>query len=215
MFVDRHEAGQRLGEFLRDRLDPGARVVLGIPRGGVVVAAEVARVLGAPLDISVPRKIGAPDDPEFAVGAVALAGEQEVRLVDDATLRAFDISEEYVAVETERQKEEIRRRLELYRGARAPLELAGCTAVLIDDGVATGLTARAAARALALAGARETIIAVPVAPADALESFRREGLRLEALEAPVDFRAVGRFYDHFEPVADEVVQALLGVARQA
>ena len=216
MFRDREEAGRRLGEDLRQRLTPaeGAVVVLGIPRGGVIVAATVASALGAPLDVIVPRKLGAPGNPELAVGALALAGGEEISLVDDRTVRALGVSDAYLQEEIERQRREILRREAAYREGRPPEPLEGRIAVLVDDGVATGLTARAAARAVSRRSPREVVIAVPVAPPETVREFETEGLRLEALETPSPFGAVGRFYVDFRQVEDDEVKAVLRTHRQ-
>src|SRR5262245_53986611 len=177
-FRDRHEAGQWLGRHLQDRLS-GPCVVLGIPRGGVIVALPVAEALDAPLDIIVPRKIGAPAEPELAVGAVALAGDEEIALFDEPSLQRLRIPQEYLAAEVARQKQEIERRLQAYRGGRAAAVLAGRTVVIVDDGIATGLTARAAAAAVARQSPKEVVVAAPVAPPETKADFERAGVRLE------------------------------------
>ena len=193
LFRDREEAGRLLGAYLKERLprrEQGA-VVLGIPRGGVIVADAVASALEAPLDVIVPRKLGAPENPELAVGALALAGGEEI----------------------ERQRREILRREAAYREGRPPEPIEGRVAVLVDDGVATGLTARAAARAVARGSPREVIVAVPVAPPEAVREFAAEGVPLEALETPSPFGAVGRFYVDFRQIEDAEVKAVLRAHR--
>jgi putative phosphoribosyl transferase len=212
MFRDRAEAGRRLGAHLAERF--GGRgadsvVVLGIPRGGLLVAAPVAEALGAALDVIVPRKVGAPDNPELAVAALALAGEEEIILLDERTIAWLGIGQRYVEEEARRQRHEIERRELAYRGGRAPVAVEGRTVFVVDDGVATGLTARAAAEAVRRSRPREVIIAVPVAPADTVREFAARGLRLEALETPSPFLAVGRFYDDFRQIEDDEVQAVL------
>lgn len=212
MFRDRVEAGQRLGAALLARLPqrgPEAVVVLAIPRGGVVVAAPVAEALGGALDVVVPRKIGAPDNPELAVGALALAEQEEILLLDERTVAWLGIPPRYLEEEARRQRHEIERREAAYRGGRSPVALEGRVAVLVDDGIATGLTARAAAEAARRRGPREVIIAVPVAPAETVLDFQSRGLRLEALYTPSPFLAVGRFYDDFRQVDDDEVRAVL------
>lgn len=216
MFRDREEAGRLLGAYLKAKLGAGGEtVVLGIPRGGVLVAAEVARTLGAPLDVIVPRKLGAPDNPELAVGALALADGDEIALVDGRTVRALDVPAAYLKEEIERQRKEILRREAAYREGRAPQPVEGRVVVLVDDGIATGLTARAAARAASRRAPREVVVAVPVAPPETVREFASEGLRLEALETPSPFGAVGRFYLDFRQVEDEEVIAALREHRQA
>ncbi|HEX6737320.1 MAG TPA: phosphoribosyltransferase family protein [Vicinamibacteria bacterium] len=212
MFRDRGHAGERLAAHLAERLTergPDAVVVLGIPRGGMVVAAPVARTLQAAFDVIVPRKVGAPDNPELAVAAVALAGPEEIVLRDEGTLAWLGIPPGYVEEEARRQRHEIERREQAYRGGRAPVPIAGRTVVLVDDGIATGLTARAAAEAVARSQPRQVILAVPLAPRDTVRDFAARGLRLEALESPSPFLSVGRFYDDFRQVEDDEVRAVL------
>jgi predicted phosphoribosyltransferase len=214
VFRDREEAGRLLGEHLLRTLGGGGEaVVLGIPRGGVIVAAQVATALGAPLDVTVPRKLGAPDNPELAVGALALADGEEIALVDERTVRALGVPASYLEEEIERQRTEILRREAAYREGRAPEPVEGRIAVLVDDGIATGLTARAAARAVRRRSPREVLVAVPVAPPETVREFAAEGLRVEALETPSPFGAVGRFYLDFRQVEDEEVIAALRVHR--
>ena len=211
MFRDRVEAGQLLGEHLRACVQ-GPAVVLGIPRGGVIVAGPVAEALGAQLDIIVPRKIGAPGEPELAVGALALAEGEEILLRDEVSLQRLGVGAAYLGTEVARQRREIERRELAYRSGRAAVSLAGRSVVLVDDGIATGLTARAAAAAVARQGPREVILAAPVAPAETLDDFRRAGIRVEVLEAPAFFMAVGQFYEDFRQVTDDEVRALLARA---
>ena len=201
----------RLGEHLLRRLPRGAgeMVVLGIPRGGVIVAAPVARALEARLDIVVPRKIGAPGEPELAIGAIALAGDEELVVHDDGSIARLGVPREYLAAEAARQQREIERRSASYREGRSPVPLAGRTVLIVDDGVATGLTARVAAAAVARMGPARLIVAVPVAPPETVRDFRDRGLILEALETPFGFMAVGQFYEDFRPVEDAEVLAVL------
>ena len=216
LFRDREEAGRLLGAYLKARLprrEEGA-VVLGIPRGGVIVADAVASALEAPLEVIVPRKLGAPGNPELAVGALALAGGEEIALVDERSVRALGVPEPYLREEIERQRREILRREAAYREGRPPVPVEGRVAVVVDDGVATGLTARAAARAVARGSPREVIVAVPVAPPEAGREFAAEGVRLEALETPSPFGAVGRFYVDFRQVEDAEVKAVLRAHRR-
>ena len=217
MFRDREEAGRLLAEHLKSLLaaGKGEAAVLGVPRGGVIVAAAVATALGAPLDVIVPRKLGAPDNPELAVGALALAEDEEIALIDDRTVRALGVSDAYLQEEIERQRREILRREAAYREGRPPEPVEGRVALLVDDGVATGLTARAAARAVLRRSPREVVVAVPVAPPETVREFAAEGVRLEALETPWPFGAVGRFYLDFRQVEDEEVIAVLRAHRQA
>lgn len=206
LFVDRRDAGRRLAEalsFLRGR--PGL-VVLAVPRGGVVVGAEVARALKAPLDIVIARKIGAPDNPELAIGAVAPDG---TAVLDEQIAEQLGISDRYIQAATEEARQEIQRRLRLYRGDRPPIDASGKTVVLTDDGVATGMTTLAAIRYLRKQGPRELILAVPVGPPETVAMLSREVDRTVVLSKPEMFWAVGAFYQHFEQTSDEEVVALL------
>jgi putative phosphoribosyl transferase len=213
MFADRADAGRRLGKRLR--LDLGSTevpvTVLGIPRGGVLVAEPVRAELGAPLDIIVPRKIGAPDQPELAIAAVAIAGGKRILLRDEETVGVLRVASEYLEQEGERQVQEIRRRAALYRTG-PPAPLADRHVVIVDDGVATGLTARAAAAAVRAEGAREVWVAAPVAPPETAPVFAQDGIRLVVLETPSPFLAVGRFYGDFHDVSDEEVMAVLAAS---
>lgn len=205
-FYDRHEAGQRLAEalaFLKGREDV---VILAIPRGGVVVGYEVAKALGAPLDVYITRKIGAPYNPEFAIGAVASDG---TTVLDEGTVRALGISQDYIEAEIARQRGEIQRRLAEYRGERPPPELKGKTAVLVDDGVATGATTLSGLQALRKQEPGELILAVPVGPPDTIARLGQEADRVVCLDTPDPFWAVGRFYTIFDQTSDEEVVALL------
>jgi predicted phosphoribosyltransferase len=210
VFRDRAEAGRRLAVLLRKQFDEADDVVvLGIPRGGVVVAAPVAAALGAPLDVIVPRKIGAPGEPELAVGALALADGEEIKVFDDEMIARLAVSRSYLEAEVVRQRREIERREDAYREGRAPVAVAGRTVVIVDDGIATGMTARAAAEAAARRRPKEVVLAAPVAPAETKLEFQQLGLRIEVLETPTPFMAVGQFYLDFEPVEDDDVRTIL------
>jgi predicted phosphoribosyltransferase len=209
-FRDRQEAGQLLAQvltFLKGRKDV---IVLGIPRGGVVVAAEVARAIGAPLDVYITRKIGAPFNPELAIGAIASSGDV---VLDEGSIGSLGISPGYVKNETERQRREIERRLKKYRGNRPAQKLESKTVVLVDDGVATGATTLAAVRALKKQSPAELILAIPVGPPDAIARLREEVDKLVCLETPELFWAVGTFYEVFDQTSDEEVEQLLQGSR--
>jgi putative phosphoribosyl transferase len=205
-FEDRREAGQRLAEALSDFAGQDV-VILGIPRGGVVIAAVVADRLGAPLDIVIPRKVGAPGNPELGLGAVA----EGVEVLDERLLDVLGVTEGYLRREVAAQQEELRRRADVYRGGRDPVELAGKVAIVVDDGVATGGTAIAAIRWARNQDAAKVVLAVPVAPGEALDRLRQEADEVVALAAPEPFYAVGQWYADFPQVSDrEVIELLSG-----
>jgi putative phosphoribosyl transferase len=204
-FADREDAGRRLGERLSQTLTGEGVVVLGIPRGGVEVAAVVAEALHAPLDVVIPRKLGAPRNPELGLGAVA----GDVVVLDARLIETLGVSQGYLRREIEDQRREIERREALYRGGRGSLELSGRTAVVVDDGVATGGTAAAALRWARQRGAAKVILAVPVAPPDAVRRLADDCDRVVALATPTRFYAVGQWYLDFAQVSDDRVVELL------
>jgi putative phosphoribosyl transferase len=210
LFQDRREAGSSLARELASFKGKDNLIVLGIPRGGVVVGHEIAKAVDAPLDVYITRKIGAPHNPELAIGAVASDG---TLLIDDQLVRRLGVSQEYVDQESERQKQEITRRVAEYRGDRPRLELAGKAVILVDDGVATGATTLATVRAIKSQQPSELILAVPVGPQDSIESLRQEVDQLVCLHAPEVFWAVGAFYNIFDQTSDEEVKTLLEAAR--
>lgn len=207
---DRRDAGQRLAAQLGHLKGRDDVVVLGIPRGGVIVADEVARALDAPLDVFITRKIGAPFNPELALGAVASDGTV---FVDDELIHQLHIPIQVVEHEKQSQVQEIQRRADLYRGGQLPQRLANKTVVLVDDGVATGATTIAALRAIRKQKPTHLILAVPVAPQQAVAALRAECDELILLDAPDPFHAVGYFYKNFEQTADEQVMEVLREAR--
>lgn len=180
--------------------------MLGIPRGGVVVADEVARRLGADLDVATPRKLRAPYNPELAIGAVAEDGS---RLVDERTIAALRVDPDYLEQETAYQVAEIERRRRTYRGNRPPPQLAGRTVVVIDDGIATGSTMLAALRSVRSRGASRVIAAIPVAPPDSVPRLQDDGFEVVCVRTEPSFVAVGQFYADFSQVSDEEVRAIL------
>lgn len=211
IFEDRIDAGERLAEALKEYAGPDT-VVLGIPRGGVIVAEVVARTLGVPLDVVVPRKVGAPGNPELGLGAVAPG----VRVLDPWLIERLGVTEEYLEREIAAEEAETVRRLRVYRGDRPPLDLAGKTAIVIDDGVATGGTAVAALRWARAQGASRVILAVPVAPPQTMERLRHEADAVVALATPEPFFAVGEWYRRFDQTSDEeVIEALRRAAGAA
>jgi putative phosphoribosyl transferase len=205
-FTDRVEAGERLAEVLAARVRPPV-VVLAIPRGGVVVGACVADRLDAPMDVVVPRKIGAPGNPELAVGAVA----EGVEALDGDAIHRLGLDPAAVRAEVARQTVEVARRTAAYRRGRPPLDLAGRTAVLVDDGVATGWTCVAAARFTRRAGAAGVLVAVPVGPAGLARRLRPVVDEVVVLQTPEPYLAVGQAYQRFPQVGDdEVLRCLAG-----
>jgi putative phosphoribosyl transferase len=207
-FRDREEAGRALAEALSG-LRNEDMVVLGIPRGGVVVGAEVARALGAELDVVIPRKIGAPQNPELGLGAIAPG----VRVLDQRLIEALGVDEQYLEREIAAEEREIERRTEAYRSGTPSAGIAGRVAVVVDDGVATGGTAVAALRWARAKGARQVILAVPVAPREALSRLAEECDEVVALATPEPFFAVGQWYEYFGQVGDREVIELLSAAR--
>jgi putative phosphoribosyl transferase len=210
-FANRHEAGVALGAAVA-RLALVDPVVLALPRGGVPVAAEVARALDAPLDLLLVRKIGAPFEPELAVAAVVDAAGDDL-VIDEALMHELGMRMADVQTRAADERAEIERRRRRYLGGRARVPLGGRTVVLVDDGIATGTTVRAALKGLRRSGAAALVLAVPVAPRDALESLRSEVDRLVCLRQPQPFRAVGAHYIDFHQVPDDEVIALLDAAR--
>lgn len=199
-FTDRADAGRQLARALETYRDE-APIVLGLPQGGVIIASEVARALDAPLDAIVARKVGAPFDPEFAVGAVAPG----VVLVEEVE----GLSREALRQSVSQAQDEMEQRIRQYRGTEGMPRLQGRTVILVDDGLATGLTARAAVRALRKQHPRRLVLAVPVGPVQGVERIEAEVDHLVCLIRPRQFFAVGQWYEHFEPVADEEVIACL------
>jgi predicted phosphoribosyltransferase len=206
IFRDRYEAGRMLARDLGDLQGRKDIIVLGIPRGGVVVAYEIARELGAPLDVYITRKIGAPHNPELAIGAVASDG---TLFLDDRLIGRLGVSEDYVRGETARQEAEIERRMAAYRGTRAEPELGGKTVILVDDGVATGATVSASLRALRHRNLRRLILAVPVGPAETIRALAHDADEVICLQEPELFWAVGAFYERFDQTSDAEVVELL------
>jgi predicted phosphoribosyltransferase len=184
-------------------------LVLGIARGGVPVAAEVARVLAAPLDVIVVRKIGAPRNPEYGVGALAEGG---VRVLSERAVQALRIDSQTLARITERAERELAERVSLYRAGRPPLSPWGRATILIDDGLATGHTAQAAARAVRARGAASVIVAVPVASPASLVELGEDVDEIICVQAPSDLRAIGNSYEDFTATSDEKILAELSSA---
>jgi putative phosphoribosyl transferase len=209
LFADRRDAGRQLAAALQ-HLHGQPAVVLGLPRGGVPVAAEVARALKAPLDVIVVRKLGVPFQPELGMGAV---GEDDVEVTDAEVMRAAGVRSAEVAEVEERERAEVRRRAQRYRGDRPMVPLSGMVAVIVDDGIATGSTAKAACRIARALGAARVVLAVPVAPRGWQDRIDGEADELVSVATPDRFLAIGQFYDDFSQTSDaEVVAALAAAA---
>ncbi len=204
IFTDRVDAGRRLAARLQD-LRGRDVVVLGLPRGGVLVAHEVARALVAPLDVIVVRKLGVPGHDELAMGAI---GEDGVRVLDEGVLRTAGVGEAELAAVEAREREELERRARAFRGDRPRVSLVDRTALLVDDGIATGSTMRAACEVARAHGAAEVVVAVPVAP-PGWEAQMVLADRCVAVATPKPFMAIGQFYADFAQTTDEEVVAAL------
>jgi putative phosphoribosyl transferase len=209
LFKDRRDAGQQLAARLAFLKGQPNVIVLGIPRGGVVVAAEIARALHAPLDVFLAHKLGAPFNPELAVGAITSTGEV---LLDELLVTELRLSEKEIAREVAQQRKEIARRLAAFRRNRPPLDLQNKTVVIVDDGIATGSTMLAALRALRRQKIERLILAIPVGPPETVQRLACECDQVIVLDMPEPFWAVGRFYIHFGQTSDEEVIELLDAA---
>jgi predicted phosphoribosyltransferase len=204
-FEDRRDAGRRLAERLRGFRGQDV-VVLGLPRGGVPVASEIARALGAPLDVLVARKLGAPFQPELGVGAIAEGG---VEFLDGRSLAMLRLRPEDLADVVSREREELARRVALYRDDREAIDLRGRTVILVDDGLATGVTARAALRSVRLREPALCVLAAPVCAPATGRALSAEADQFVCLLAPARFAAVGEWYRHFDQVDDQTILDLL------
>lgn len=205
-FYDRKEAGQRLAAAIskkRKAISKDDAIVLALPRGGVIVAKEVAEILKIPLDIIVVRKIGYPDNPEYAIGAVGESGQtvlsEEGQTVDSV----------YLEREIKKEKEEVKRRLNEYRGSRKGPDLKEKIVILIDDGLATGLSMKAAIKEVKIQNPKKIIVAVPVAPPETIGELKEEADEIICLETPSPFFAIGNFYTNFQQATDQEVKEAL------
>lgn len=205
-FTDRRDAGRQLADRLAPRIDPEKSVILALPRGGVPVAHEIATRIGAPLDVLIVRKLGVPWQPELAFGAVSSGN---VVVYNEHVLEELRLDPREVEEVVRRERIELARREHLYRGGRPPVDVSGKTAVVVDDGIATGSTVRAALQALAQRGAARTIVACPVAPPETVERLYDDADDVVCLKAPPDLVAIGFWYDDFTPVSDTEVLRLL------
>jgi putative phosphoribosyl transferase len=210
VFSDRVDAGKRLAAELKD-FSAKNGVVLAIPRGGVVVGYEIAKALNLPLDIVIPRKIGAPENPELAIGAVA---EDGTAILDNQLIKYLGVSQEYVNIEIEHQKQEIQRRLKLYRQDVSYPNLKGLDVIVVDDGIATGSTMKATLASVKNRGANSITVAIPVGPHSTIEELMKMADRVVCLYTPEYFQAIGEFYNDFSQTSDEAVIKLLHESKQ-
>ena len=210
VFKDRRDAGEKLADVLADLKDERC-LVAAIPRGGVVVGYYVAERFDWPLEVVVPRKIGAPYQPELAVGAVA---EDGTIYVEEEVARAVGVGMDWIRDAAERELEEVKRRIKLYRGGAELPRLDEYIVIVVDDGVATGATMIATVRFLKKLGARRVIIAIPVAPPEVLPKLRAEADEVRCLETPIPFYAIGQFYMNFAQVSDVEVMDYLSRSRR-
>ncbi|GIH35932.1 hypothetical protein Mam01_60960 [Microbispora amethystogenes] len=210
VFVDRRDAGLLLGERLRELRDSGDIqgdvVVVGLPRGGVPVALQVARALDAPLDVILVRKLGVPYQPELGFGAI---GEGGVRVVNPDVVRLARLTDDEMAVVERRERAELERRAGRFRRGREPVDLAGRTVIVVDDGIATGGTARAACQVARAHGASRVVLAVPVGAPETIASLRGDADEIVCLDTPDHFWAIGAWYEDFTQTSDEDVMECL------
>ena len=205
-FANRADAGRKLATKLLDYVNCPNVVVLALPRGGVPIAYELARALHAPLDVFLVRKLGVPGNEELAMGAIATGG---VRVLNSEAISCWDLSESIIDEIAKREQKELERRERLYRGNRPALDISGRTVILVDDGLATGATMRAAALALRQMRPLKIVVAVPVAPLETCEAFRNEVEEVICAITPEPFIAVGAWYSDFSQTSDEEVRKLL------
>ena len=209
-FADRIDAGKRLASALANFAGKNA-IVLAIPRGGVVVGYEIAKALNSPLDVIIPRKIGAPGNPELAIGAMT---EDGTIILDDALIRYMGVPVDYIKEESELQKREIERRLKFYRQNEPYPNLRGHDVIIVDDGIATGSTMKAALASVKNRGAKTVTVAVPVAPPSTIKELKKQADRVVCLNTPEYFQAIGQFYTDFTQTPDEEVIQLLKQSKQ-
>ena len=209
-FANRVEAGKRLASALADFAGKNA-IVLAIPRGGVVVGYEIAKMLHLPLDVIIPRKIGAPDNPELAIGAMT---EDGTIILDDNLIAYIGVTGNYIKEESERQKREIERRLKFYRQSESSPSLRGHDVIIVDDGIATGSTMKAALASVKNRGAKTVTVAVPVAPPSTIKELEKQADHVVCLYTPEYFQAIGQFYNDFSQTTDEEVIQLLKQSKQ-
>jgi len=206
IFKDRIDAGKQLADKLEEFKDNKDVVLLALPRGGIILAYEVAKKINAPIDIVVPRKIGAPGNEEFAIGAITESGEG---IFDDDIINSYGISKEYIDQKVAEEKKEAERRLKVYRGKKKAINLKDKTVILIDDGIATGNTIFAAIKSVKSKSPKKIIVAVPVLPPDTIGPVEKVVDELIYIDAPPMFGAIGRFYEFFGQTRDEEVVEIM------
>jgi len=206
IFHDRIDAGKRLGQALQPYAKKPNTIVIALPRGGVVIGYEIATLLKLPLDIVCPRKIGAPFNQELAIGAITETGEG---ILSQSLIHELGVTVDFIKQAMEKEKEQAHWRLNHYRKGRPPRELKEKCVILVDDGLATGSTMRAAIKTIRSEDAKEIIMAIPVAPPDTLSQLEQEVDKTVCLVIPSSFYAVGQFYDLFDQTSDEEVIDLL------
>lgn len=211
VFKDRRDAGKQLAEELSEYKGQSNLIVLGLPRGGVPVAYEVAEALNAPLDVFIVRKLGVPGQPELAMGAIASGN---IRVMNDNVVRRAGISDEQIDKVVQQEKKELKKREKAYRGARADINLQGKTALIVDDGLATGASMKAAISALREHNPEKIVVAVPTAPKDVCQEFEAEVDQIICLHTPSPFWGVGGSYQNFSQTSNEEVRDYLNRAGQ-
>lgn len=210
-YKDRQDAGQKLAKEL-EKYSQNKPIIIALPRGGVVVAYEIAKRLKAPLDIIIARKIGAPFNPEFGLGAIS---ENGASTLDNEAIRHFGLTDGDVEQAINRENEVMSKKIELYRKGSIPMELKDQTVILVDDGLATGVTTKAAIMSIKQNSPKRIILAVPVSPPDAINKLLKEVDEIVCLKTPDEFYAVSAYYDNFEQISDNEVINLLHKAKNA
>ncbi len=209
LFKNRQDAGRQLATELKP-LELNEGLIIALPRGGVVVAAEIADILDLPLDIIIPRKIGAPFNSELAIGALV----EGIVFLNDELISELGIDSAYIDSAVAKEKKEAARRLALYRHGRSSPNLRGRTIIIVDDGIATGATMRASLKYLKSKGVKRMIVAIPVAPHGIIQKLKSEGFEIVCLYSPIDFDAVGEFYEEFPQTQDaEVIKLLMNLSK--
>ncbi len=206
VFKNRQEAGQKLAEKLKEFKNKKDTIILALPRGGVINAFEIAKELNLPLDLIVPRKIGAPFNEEYAIGAITESGEG---IFDQQAIASLNVTKDYLDKKVAEEKKEAQRRLKTYRQNQPPLDLKNKTVIIVDDGIATGLTMRAAIKSIKEKKAKKIIVAVPVSARDSLKIIEKEADQVICIDAPLFFGAVGAFYEDFGQTEDKEVIDLM------